>query len=40
MVTCKHKVDSSVANSFPVCGISFHFGRKNEIHKAYLGTGY
>ena len=31
---------SSVVNGFLVCGISFRFGRKNEIRKEYLGTGY
>ena len=30
----------SVVNGFPVCGISFRFGEKNEIRKEYLGTGY
>ena len=31
---------SSVVNGLPVCGISFRFGRKNEIRKEYLGTGF
>ena len=31
---------TSVVNGFLVCGISFHFGRTNEIRKDYLGTGY
>ena len=30
----------SDVNGFPVYGISFRFGRKNEIRKEYLGTGY
>ena len=30
----------SVVNGLPVCGISFRFGRKNEIRKEYLGTGF
>ena len=29
-----------VVNRFPVCGILFNFGRKNKIHKEYVGTGY
>ena len=33
-------VGTSVVNGFPVCGISFRFGEKNEIRKEYLGTGY
>ena len=33
-------LEASVVNGFPVCGISFHFGIKNEIRKEYLGTGY
>ena len=32
-------ISTSVVNGFLVCGISFHFGRKNEIRKEYLETG-
>ena len=31
---------SSVVNGFPVCGILFCFGGKNEIRKECLGTGF
>ena len=30
----------SVVNGLPVCGILFRFGRKNEIRKEYLGSGF
>ena len=30
----------SVVNGLPVSGILFCFGRKNEIRKEYLGTGF
>ena len=30
----------SVVNGLPECGISVRFGRKNEIRKEYLGTGF
>ena len=33
-------ISSSVVNGLPVCGILFRFGRKNEICKEYLGTGF
>ena len=30
----------AIIGSKAVCGISFRFVRKNEIHKEYLGTGF
>ena len=33
-------IHCNVVHGFPVCGISFRFGRKNEIRKEYLGTGF
>ena len=33
-------LNSSVVDGLPVSGILFCFGRKNEIRKEYLGTGF